>query len=847
MRRFNGWFPMFYVLFLSVNEGFADQVVKTFTIYNPTWNRCMKVIRASKRNVMLDHCQLDDDYFRWRWTTDGQIQNVATGFCIEMNEHVYRRAADNNLYAGLCNYRKNLQKWTCEHRFLQHRKFYYINQEHYRQFSRWRALRPHKVVVAYLWRSGKLSVFNDKAGANLCDFNHRDRCLQTVAKIPTTDDTCLIAVEKNSIGGYAEIKISLRKPLEDFSIFMWVKTRLYSDVGNIFFSYTVDNDFVLGIAHFEKNKTTIITLFDQEIRVEARTLVLFTKSYWVRVALVRSVWKGTLSYYVNDALMHKETSVGRRAIPGTGTLRLGRSVMKDLWFNGLISQFNIFDRVPHSQAEIEEHIQMQHCCHDKLPSGNWLNWDTIIKYWTLNGTARIDKGADCTNFEIMPSNWIEEEHNRQNCRTRLMVSHPRYIPDYHFSSSSWVPAGIPSNGRASNKRPNAWCPENSDANSHLQVDLGYVRKVTAIGTMLKLQERHAKRIKVYYSEKGIQWKHDGQVYEASQSLVPEVRIVPLDFPVMARYVRLYPTGCLPSRCCLAVEIYGCDPEIEQKSSEVEDGCTSPDKPYILMYLPKEQHITRIQVRARAKKRPIQSFYMYYMAWRQWIPYQVNGKTKVFTGNRDTSRPFTHILTLPIFTRFVKIFPIPYASSVCSDFIFIGCHMTRDHFCSKAEVGQYRTYCWFAYPRCELGFVGNGLVCQDLNECDVKTGAYCDRNSICKNKYGSFSCDPCKNNFIGDGRICQTSCEALGITCGANSFCDVDQCKCYEGFLYNGTHCNEDPDFGKEKETTTMRPDAIEGLCPDGFFNCYGDVVGVLKKLRNTALAFENFDYDECGG
>ena len=97
--------------------------------------------------------------------------------------------------------------------------------------------------------------------------------------------------------------------------------------------------------------------------------------------------------------MHKETSVNRRSIPGAGTLRFGRSVMKDMWFNGLMSQFNIYDRVPHSHAEIEEHIQMPHCCHDKLLSGNWLNWDTIIKYWTLNGTARIDQGADCTNFE----------------------------------------------------------------------------------------------------------------------------------------------------------------------------------------------------------------------------------------------------------------------------------------------------------------------------------------------------------------------------------------------------------------------------------------------------------------
>jgi hypothetical protein len=35
--------------------------------------------------------------------------------------------------------------------------------------------------------------------------------------------------------------------------------------------------------------------------------------------------------------------------------------------------------------------------------------------------------------------------------------------------------------------------------------------VTAIGTMLKIEGRHAKRIKVYYSIKGIQWNHDDQV------------------------------------------------------------------------------------------------------------------------------------------------------------------------------------------------------------------------------------------------------------------------------------------------------------------------------------------------
>ena len=47
--------------------------------------------------------------------------------------------------------------------------------------------------------------------------------------------------------------------------------------------------------------------------------------------------------------------------------------------------------------------------------------------------------------------------------------------------------------------------------SPFKVDLGHVNKVTAIGTMLKLQRRHAKRMKVYYSENGIHWHTDGQV------------------------------------------------------------------------------------------------------------------------------------------------------------------------------------------------------------------------------------------------------------------------------------------------------------------------------------------------
>lgn len=38
-----------------------------------------------------------------------------------------------------------------------------------------------------------------------------------------------------------------------------------------------------------------------------------------------------------------------------------------------------------------------------------------------------------------------------------------------------------------------------------------------------------------------------------------MKIVKLVLPVRARYLRFYPKNCLPVKCCLAVEVYGCEP------------------------------------------------------------------------------------------------------------------------------------------------------------------------------------------------------------------------------------------------------------------------------------------------
>ena len=37
----------------------------------------------------------------------------------------------------------------------------------------------------------------------------------------------------------------------------------------------------------------------------------------------------------------------------------------------------------------------------------------------------------------------------------------------------------------------------------------------------------------------------------------------------------------------------------------------------------------------------------------------------------------------------------------------------------------------------------------------------------------------------------------------HSYCDLDQCKCHQGFIHNGTHCTEDPNFAKVKEQPTI--------------------------------------------
>lgn len=149
--------------------------------------------------------------------------------------------------------------------------------------------------------------------------------------------------------------------------------------------------------HCHNNSATKLCLLHRKFTTTKR--FLFGRGYWIHLTISRSIPRGTLSYYVNDLLVHSETSVSREAILGTGTWRLGYSELEGArQFNGLITHFNVYTNV-HKMKDIEEHIQQQHCCHEYYWEGDWLSWNHVITSWKLIGSARIDRGRDCTSFE----------------------------------------------------------------------------------------------------------------------------------------------------------------------------------------------------------------------------------------------------------------------------------------------------------------------------------------------------------------------------------------------------------------------------------------------------------------
>ncbi|KAL3085943.1 hypothetical protein niasHS_008985 [Heterodera schachtii] len=111
-------------------------------------------------------------------------------------------------------------------------------------------------------------------------------------------------------------------------------------------------------------------------------------------------------------------------------------------------------------------------------------------------------------------------------------------------------------------------------------------------------------------------------------------------------------------------------------------------------------------------------------------------------------------------------------------------------------------------KCTAGFSGKNCD-SDLDECALGTHR-CDKNAICSNLIGSYTCT-CNENFHGDGFNCSIAdiCLArIKLKCAANAHCDstneeLPECVCNDGFYGDGRRKCEQNGISTEITMKTM--------------------------------------------
>lgn len=94
--------------------------------------------------------------------------------------------------------------------------------------------------------------------------------------------------------------------------------------------------------------------------------------------------------------------------------------------------------------------------------------------------------------------------------------------------------------------------------------------------------------------------------------------------------------------------------------------------------------------------------------------------------------------------------------------------------------------------CKSGYSGNGVTCQNVNECTART-ANCHAQATCTDTPGAFTC-ACKSGYSGNGVTCAdvNECGQTPRPCPADEVCANSAgsytCNCPAGSVRNGTQC-----------------------------------------------------------
>lgn len=165
--------------------------------------------------------------------------------------------------------------------------------------------------------------------------------------------------------------------------------------------------------------------------------------------------------------------------------------------------------------------------------------------------------------------------------------------------------------------------------------------------------------------------------------------------------------------------------------------------------------------------------------------------------------------------------------------------------------------------CNAGYAGDGESCADVDECAEETDT-CDDNAACANTDGAFTC-ACLIGFEGDGQTCTDVDECASEPCAADATCTNTPgdftCACNAGYEGNGSEscadvdeCATGADTCAEQATCTNTAGAFSCACNAGYEGdgatctdvdeCAADPCKSSETCANTDGAFTCTDKPE---
>ncbi|XP_058274909.1 neuropilin-1a-like isoform X2 [Hemibagrus wyckioides] len=188
---------------------------------------------------------------------------------------------------------------------------------------------------------------------------------------------------------------------------------------------------------------------------------------------------------------------------------------------------------------------------------------TGILSLSIHTDNAITKEGFSSNYRIQ-SNHEPNPEEANECLSPLGMESGEISDDRIASSSQYNPSWSPFRSRL-NYHDNGWTPSEDSAREWIQVDLGFLRYVSAIGTQGAISKEtkkayYVKTYKVSISTNGEDWimvkdgtKH--KVFQGSYNPTDEVRAF-FPKPTLTRYIRIRPLTW-EQGICMRFELYGC--------------------------------------------------------------------------------------------------------------------------------------------------------------------------------------------------------------------------------------------------------------------------------------------------